>query len=345
MGRDLILRIEQLPKWLLCIPLVVQWFWLAARYRSLTLPSAINPSIDTGGLAGESKAACLALISPDFASHIAAWCRVRPGENADERRREHGLQFPLIAKPDVGWCGYGVRRIENNVDLAAYVSAFPRGSAFILQALIEARNEAGLFFVRWPGSQSGDLASVTFRHAPAVIGDGTSTIRSLIASDPRLRPHENFYSASRGAAALDDCPSQGAHVPLTTIASLRVGARYEDATRCITPALRDTIKAIAASMKDVHVARFDVRFEDLVALQAGRFQIIEVNGAGSEAIQSWDPALSMTQAFAGVFAKQRLLFALGHQMRAAGHKPCGPIALSKAWLSQQSQLKNYPPAT
>ena len=97
-------------------------------------------------------------------------------------------------------------------------------------------------------------------------------------------------------------------------------------------------------MKDVHVARFDVRFEDLASLQAGCFRIIEVNGAGSEAIHFWDPTLPITKAFAGVFAKQRLLFAMGHQMRAAGHKP-GPIALSKAWLAQQNQIKAYPPAT
>ena len=253
--------------------------------------------------------------------------------------------IPLIAKPDIGWCGYGVRRIDIDADLAAYVSAFPRSSAFILQTLVEARNEAGLFFVRPPGAPSGNLTAMTFRHAPEVIGDGVSTIASLIEADQRLRQHAKFYAASRGKAALDAIPKPGEHVTLTTIASLRVGARYEDSTRFITPILSETVKAIAASMKDVHVARFDVRFEDLASLQAGSFRIIEVNGAGSEAIQFWDPTLPITKAFAGVFAKQRLLFAMGHQMRAAGHKPCGAIALSKAWLAQQNQIKAYPPAT
>ena len=56
--------IEFLPKWLLCVPLVTQWMWLGLRYRTPTLPSVLNPDINTGGLAGESKMSYLAPIDP-----------------------------------------------------------------------------------------------------------------------------------------------------------------------------------------------------------------------------------------------------------------------------------------
>jgi len=36
----------------------------------MTLPSSMNPSIETGGLAGESEAECLALIGMEFADQI-----------------------------------------------------------------------------------------------------------------------------------------------------------------------------------------------------------------------------------------------------------------------------------
>lgn len=39
----------------LVVPMVVQW--MALRYRSLSPPSATDPMIDAGGLAGESKIA------------------------------------------------------------------------------------------------------------------------------------------------------------------------------------------------------------------------------------------------------------------------------------------------
>ena len=47
--------LERMPKWLICVPLALQWLWLAARYRGLTLPSAANPCITAGGLVGEGK--------------------------------------------------------------------------------------------------------------------------------------------------------------------------------------------------------------------------------------------------------------------------------------------------
>ena len=47
--------LERMPKWLICVPLAVQWCWLGLRHGSLTLPSAANPCITSGGLVGEGK--------------------------------------------------------------------------------------------------------------------------------------------------------------------------------------------------------------------------------------------------------------------------------------------------
>jgi hypothetical protein len=331
-------RIEDLPKPLLCVPLVAQWMLLAARYGSLTLPSAINPSIETGGLAGESKSACLAQIGDAFASHIAAWRLVRQGDDPLACRVSGGFEYPLIVKPDIGWCGYGVRRVDDDAALLAYAGAFPRDSAFIMQRLVTAPNEAGLFYVREPGERSGRLVAMTLRHAPHVTGDGTHCVAALIAAS---QTHWT-YASRLDAAALARIPAAGEHVVLTTIASLRAGARYEDATAVITPALSAQIDAIARSMPDFHLGRFDVRFASLGALQACAFSIIEVNGAGSEAIQFWDGSLTLRRAFAGVFAKQHLLFRMGARMRRMGHRPVGVVALARAWLRQQRLIARYP---
>jgi hypothetical protein len=335
-------RIEQLPKSLLCVPLVLHWFWLAARYRSLTLPSCLNPRIETGGLAGESKSACLAQIAPSCARWVAPWRLVSPGENALLARTLAGLDYPLIAKPDIGWCGHGVRRIASDAELRAYADACPPQAAIILQRLITAPHEAGLLYIRPPGAPTGTLAAMTFRHTPAITGDGQRSIATLIKADPRLRPHAPAYAAALGSFALARMPAAGERVVLTTIASLRIGARYEDATARITPTLTTRIDDIARSMGDFHYGRFDVRFTSLAALQAGDFSIIEVNGAGSEAIQFWDPTLGIAASFRGVFAKQAQIFALGAAMRGAGHNPVGVVALSRAWLRQQRLLKGFP---
>ena len=338
------LRIEQLPKSLLCIPLVLHWLYLGVRYRSATLPSCLNPGIETGGLAGESKSACLAQIGSAFAPWVASWCRVVSGQDAGAARLTAGLAYPLIAKPDIGWCGYGVRRVDNDAALDGYAAAVPAGAAFILQRLIVAPNEAGLLYVRQPGARTGTLMAMTLRHAPRVVGDGRRSIAALVGADPRCRAHATKYADALGRAAFRRVPARDERVFLTTIASLRIGARYEDASSRITPVLAARMDAIACSMPDFHYGRFDVRFDTLASLLAGTFSIIEVNGAGSEAIQFWDPAITIGAAFRGVFAKQSEIFRLGDAMRRAGYRPAGVTALARAWLAQQRLLRHFPPS-
>src|SRR5207244_1853186 len=43
------------PAWLFYIPVALYYFWLSVRSRSLSLPTAANPGMATGGFVGESK--------------------------------------------------------------------------------------------------------------------------------------------------------------------------------------------------------------------------------------------------------------------------------------------------
>ncbi len=336
--------IERLPKWVLCTPLVAQWFWLALRYRSLTLPSTLNPDIETGGMVGESKLSYLNRIDCAFGPYVAKTAAVYPGEDADCARRIAGLDYPLIAKPDIGWCGYGVRRINSALELAAYAAAFPQSGQFLVQQLATGVREAGILYVRRPGEASGRIAAMTIRHLPQVSGDGSHSIAELILRNPRTASKLHAYRHSLGAAGLLRVAARDENVLLTTVASSRVGGRYEDASRLVTPALELIIERISHSMGDFHYGRYDVKFTSLSELRAGRFTIIEVNGAGSEAIQFWDPQLTLVQALRGVFGKQRELFALAHLMRTRGVKPVGVLRLAAAFLRQRRLVKRYPPS-
>ena len=332
--------IERLPKWLLCVPLVLHWMALAARHRSLTLPSAANPAIPTGGLAGEGKLECLRLIPAAHAAWVAPTAAVPPGAEAGAVRQAAGMGFPLVAKPDRGWCGYGVRRVDDPTELAAYQAAFPRGGTFLLQPWHPGPVEAGLMVHRGPGETAGRLVGLTLRHTPSVVGDGRRTLAALAGGDPRLR-RPRLRAAVLAGHDLARVPAAGEAVTLTAIASLRAGARYEDALHLATPALRARIGAMAGGM-GLHAGRFDVRAVSVAALLAGQFTVIEVNGAGAEAIHAWDPRLGLRQAFAAVFANHRALFALGAAMRACGHRPVGPWRLAAAWLRQQRLARGYP---
>jgi hypothetical protein len=108
--------------------------------------------------------------------------------------------------------------------------------------------------------------------------------------------------------------------------------------------MEERFDAIAKSLPEFHFGRFDVRFSDLEALRQGRVRIMEVNGAGSEAIEAWDPAFGLRRAFGIIFAKQRTLFRIAAANRRRGHQPIGLWRLAQLHFMQQRLLDAYPPS-
>ncbi len=342
-------RMERLPKWLNLVPMLLQWAWLGLRYRSLTLPSSANPHITAGGLVGDTKSEYFAGMGAHARPRVAPYTLLQVAgvdqlAAAMSAMREAGLHFPVVAKPELGWCGFGVRRIDDALELADYLARYPAGESLMLQRYLDEPGEAGLFYVRHPEQAQGRVLGILLRHYPQVLGDGVSTMAQLIAADPRLRrvqrrPHEHVvrYNPHR-------IPARGEVVRLSLIGSTRVGGRYEDATAQATSELLAAVEAVAADMPSFHIGRFDVRYRNLQELRAGRFTIMEINGAGSEAVHAWDPRYSLREVYRMVFAKQRVLFALGAWQRDRGHQPIGLLALARHHLRQQRLIRRYPPS-
>ena len=338
-----------MPKWLICVPLAIQWLWLSLRYGSLTLPSCANPAITAGGLVGETKMEYFNSMGATALSCTAPHCVLtlagrRTMDEARSRMRAAGLDFPLIAKPDMGMCGYGVRLIADQAALQGYFESYPRQEAVVLQQYLPNEGEAGIFYARSPECPSGRVIGLALRYFPQVTGDGVSSIAQLMRADPRARrvdgraDHQFTLDRTR-------VPPPGHVVRLSTVGSVRIGGLYRDGQPYITLALARAIDAIARDMTAFHFGRFDVRFDDLALLAQGKgFRIMEVNGAGSEAIQAWDPDTGLAQAFRTIFAKQRELFAIGSANRAQGCRPIGLWRLARLHFRQQKLLGTYPPS-
>lgn len=292
--------IGRLPKPVFVAPMVLHWLLLALRYRSVSLPSAANPAIALGGLVGESKMIYFDQVRPAHARWLARAGAITAGDGASSRARavlaQLALAFPIVAKPDIGWCGFGVRRLDDEAALDAYLAAYPDGETLLLQEYVDLAGEAGLFYVRWPGQERGRLLSLTVRTP----------------------------------------------VPGATVWSHRMGGRYRDRSDALTPQLEDAVDAIARGMPDFHIGRFDVRYATLDALGRGEFKVLEINGAGSEAIDCFGEDVPFFDSYRGVLGKNALLFALAAQNRARGAKPCGWWALQKAFRRQHRLLALYP---
>jgi membrane protein DedA with SNARE-associated domain len=350
---------EKLPNGLFYFPVGLRWLLLSVRYRSLTLPTVSNPMIETGGFWGESKSDIMGQVGVAQQPWVAEFVTLHRngmGTHADYETAlslmdEKGLSFPIVAKPDVGWQGYGVRLVEDSDHLHQYISSYPTGEKMVLQRPIPHDGEAGIFYVRLPGEEHGRILSVTLRYFPYVYGDGVSTLQDLIKNNPRSKLRAGFYLGGKSEHMgfekeyLEMIPSEGELVRLSFIGSIRVGGLYRDASHLISPEMTSRFDDIANSMPEFYFGRFDIRFESTELLQAGEgFSIIEINGAGSEAINAWDPEVSIFKLYRELFKTQSLLFKVSALNRKRGYKPMGLIDFLKAAKRQNKLIDSYPPA-
>lgn len=350
---------ERLPNGLFYLPVGLRWLALSMKYRSLTLPTVSNPMIETGGFWGESKSNIMGQVGADQQAWLAEFVTLyRNGggpqsdlEKAIRMMSEKGLGFPIVAKPDVGWQGYGVRLVEDQDHLFHYISSYPAGEKMVLQRPIPHDGEAGIFYVRIPGEEHGKIISITLRYFPYVYGDGVSTLRELIKKNPRSRLRAGFYLGEKAEHMaferefLEMVPADGELVRLSFIGSIRVGGLYRNASHLITTELTECIDQIAISMPEFYFGRFDVRFESTELLKAGKgFSIIEINGAGAEAINAWDPEVPILQLYKELFKTQSMLFKVSDMNRSRGHKPMSVREFLKAARKQNKLIDSYPPA-
>ena len=350
---------EQLPNGLFYIPIGFRWILLSIRYRSLTLPTISNPMIETGGYWGESKSDTMQQVGAELQPWLAEFVTIERSSESPENdvkkvlllMEENSINFPVVVKPDVGWQGYGVRLVADRDHLFDYISAYPVGEKMLIQRLVTFDGEAGVFYIRKPGTDKGRITAIALRYFPYVVGDGKSSIRELIKSNPRSKLRSQYYMGQRSEHLgfddryLNQVPAEGELIRLSFIGSIRVGGLYRDASHLITEELIARFDEIACSMPEFYFGRFDIRFESTELLKTGNgFSIIEINGAGAEAIHAWDPEIPLLDLYRELFRTQSLLFKVGALNRSRGYRPIGVKRFIKAVVRQNKLIKSYPAA-
>jgi hypothetical protein len=337
-------KLFYLPVWL--------WIaWLALRHRGVRLPLIANPGLPASGLVGESKSDVLSRFGSEAARWSAPFVTLDRTEAAPEilaeagltRLAEAGLALPVVAKPDLGCRGAGVRPIHSAEELKIYLQAFPVGQRLLLQRLVDVEGEAGVFYVRRPGAARGEIFSLTLKYLPKVTGDGRRTLRALIAGDQRAGRLQHLY-LHRHADRLDAVVPAGERVRLAFAGSHSRGAIFRNGGAYVTEALRARFDAIAADIPGFCFGRFDVRFADFDAFRQGRgFTILECNGAGAEATHIWDSRTRLRDAYATLFRQFALLWRIGADNRRRGFRPEPWRVFLRRWLDERRLVALYPP--
>ncbi|WP_230425610.1 ATP-grasp domain-containing protein [Spartinivicinus ruber] len=339
------------PTQLVYLPVVVQWLMLTLKYRSINLPLIANPKIPLGGMVGEAKSDVFKLANGKAKQFIAPAIsltvekKVVASQQVAEivtRLAKQGIQLPVVAKPDIGCRGVGVRIVRDQQQLVDYIEYFPNQASLILQELVPYEAEAGIFYIRYPGKEKGEIFSITLKYAPYVFGNGKDNLQALIEADPRASKVAHLY-LSRHQQHLDIVLPEGQPFRLAFAGSHSRGSIFRDGKQLITPALTAKLDEITKDIDEFYYGRLDVRFKDAELLKQGRdFKIVEINGASSEATHIWDRNASLKDVYKALFYQYKTLFEIGEINRRRGFKIPGLKALWQAYKKEKNLVASYP---
>lgn len=337
---------EYVSPWIIYGPLVIFWIAMGMRYRDFAIATLANPHIPTGGLCGESKSGILSQFPISESIWVAPWQVFTTGKDSVRRAADAmeqlDLSFPVVLKPDIGCKGAGVRLIRTQERLIETLALYPDNIPIMIQHFIPYEGEAGIFYSRLPTESVGRILSMTFKSSPFVVGNGVSTLHDLVLDHPRAGTVPHLY-LPRLAGRLAEIPSRGEVVPLVFTGNHSKGSLFHDATHLITPALTKRIDTILRGLPDFHHGRVDVRFASVKALRKGRqFQIIEVNGIGSEPIHMWAPGTTLASIWRMQFRFYGRAFRIGALMRQRGFRSKGAFDMLRQWRRQSALIARYP---
>jgi membrane protein DedA with SNARE-associated domain len=340
-------RWEFWPAWVFYPPVVAMYVWFSVRYRGWTLPTIANPSFRNGGLIGESKIEILNALMAVSGECVSDGYLVRAGtqvQRIEQFRRicqVHSVEFPLVLKPNVGQRGAGFRLISSQAEAEEYLGQVT--ADVILQRYVSDKKEIGVFYFRFPGQASGKIFAVTEKVFPTLTGDGTSTFEQILNKDERASLIASTYLRRFSALRTQVLPA-GQQVRLVEAGNHCQGCIFRDGSYLISEALHARIDEISRRIPGFFIGRYDIRYASEEELACGKFKIIELNGAASEATNIYDERNSLFSAYRTLYRQWELVFKTGDANRDRGYRTLSVFELLRDARSYALISQTYPVA-
>ncbi len=302
-----LLNWEYWPFELIYTPPFLYYLYLSIKARSPFFFSAANPGIETGGMMGESKIKVLEKVPKQY---LPTTMYVENGYALKEvlqNLKASGLDFPLIAKPNIGSRGFLVKKITNQEELAEYLQELKVD--FLLQEYIDSPMELSVMYYRFPNQRSGTVSSLTVKKYLSVHGDGTSNILELIKKSDRAKLQLDTLIHTH-AYLMDRVPANGELVELVPLGNHCRGAMFINGNHLIDDRITKVFDGISHQLDGIYFGRFDLKCTSLEALKAGHVKILEINGVGAEPAHIYDPSYSLIQAFKDIIRQWNVIYRL-----------------------------------
>ncbi len=287
-------------------PIYFYWFYLCLRARNLFFFSASNPTIENGGYLMERKSDIYDIMPHAYYPKTLLIKEDLPKDDIRLLIQEKDFQFPVIVKPDIGGKGRGVRKIDTIEDAIAYIeyANFP----MLVQALVDYKNEVGIFYYRFPWEENGKISGIVAKEFLAVTGDGVSSLEDLVMQNPRFILQLDALRRMPEINLQEILPA-GEEKIMVPFGNHARGAKFIDATNLVTAQLEKTIDAICKKTPGFYFGRLDIMYSNWQDLTEGKnISIIELNGAGSEPTHIYDPSHSIFFAWKEIARHLKILY-------------------------------------
>jgi hypothetical protein len=303
---------------------------------------AANPGIKYSGNGTESKYESLQLVPPKFRPiSLLARDKAEPGK-ALEQVGANRLNYPLIAKPDRGFRGYLVRKIDSAESLLRYLNQVQ--TDVLIQELVPFEKELGIFYHRYPGQDRGKITSVTIKEFLKVTGDGRKTLRELIADDSRAFLYQDIFNVMH-KDRIDQILPEEEELVLSVIGNHSKGTRFVNGNHLIDDRLADLMNRLCLPMKGFYYGRLDIKYADFDRLLAGEdFKVIELNGIISEPTHIYDAShkdasyLNALRAINAHWSIMSEIALINHRERKVAYPGVREYIDNLRWLRRHSKM-------
>jgi hypothetical protein len=282
-----LLQWEYWPTFMFYSPLVPYFLFQTLKNKSLTFYLNTNPSIHHSGNGAESKFKTLNLIPDAYKPKSILLKEETNIKTALKLINENNIQFPLIAKPDIGFRGYLVKKINNKNELIEYLKK-NNSIKLIIQEFITLPNECGIFYHRFPNEKKGKITSITLKKFLTVTGNGKLTLSELIKQDSRAFIYYDLLKSLHKDKINTIIPDKK-KITLTVIGNHSKGTQFLNGNHLVNKELEEAFDKINKEIKGWYFGRLDIKyntFEELSNLK--NFKILEINGIIAEPTHIYD---------------------------------------------------------
>lgn len=321
------------------IPLLPLFLWRSLKAGHPIYYTIANPAILFSGNGTESKFKSLELLPENQVPKGLLFVKHDSITSLREKLHAQGLDFPLIAKPDIGFRGYLVKKIDSMSQLQNYLRHVKED--VLIQEFIPYENELGIFYHRIPGQKKGKVTSVTIKQFIKIKGDGHHNIKDLIQIDNRAFLYaELFYHIHQDK--LDRVLDKEEELTLSVIGNHSKGARFINGNHLINDALESCMDKICQQMKGWYYGRLDIKFKSYDEfLKRKDFKIIEVNGIISEPTHIYDASHKSSSYFKALKSINTHWRIMGEIAQIIHRDQQVPYPSVKAYFKNMMWLRSY----